>query len=230
MYYYYDPTFILIVIGFVLALASQALVKFSFSKWSGVQSRSGLTGYEVARRILDAGGMPDVPIEPISGSMTDNYNSEENVLYLSETVYNVDSVAAVGVAAHECGHALQEKEGYFPLRFRSKLVPVASIGSQAAIPLFVLGMFLSFEPLQTIGIYCFVFAVLFYLVTLPVEFNASKRAVAILGNGIIPDDELKGVKSVLTAAAMTYVASALEAVLQLARLIILSKSNSRRRD
>jgi len=226
--YYYDPTYILIVIGFVIALAAQGIVKSAFAKWSDVRSRTGMTGREVARRILDAGGMQDVPIERVAGSMTDHYDPEENVLRLSDTVYNVDSVAAIGVAAHECGHALQDKEAYFPLRFRSTLVPVANIGSQATIPLFIAGMFFSFEPLQKIGIYCFFFAVLFYMVTLPVEFNASRRAIAILGDGVIPEDELKGVRHVLTAAAMTYVASALQAVLQLARLILLSRSNRRR--
>ncbi|MBQ8095303.1 MAG: zinc metallopeptidase [Clostridia bacterium] len=225
---YYDSTYILVLIGFLLAMAAQGLVSGSFNKWSDVISSTGLTGRETARRILDAGGMHDVPVEHISGSMTDNYDPENNVLYLSDTVYNENTVAAIGVAAHECGHALQDKEAYFPLRLRSNLVPLANIGSQAAVPLFFAGLVLSFEPLQKIGIYCFLFAVLFYLVTLPVEFNASRRAVAILSDGILPDDELSGVKRVLMAAAMTYVASALQSMLQLVRLILLSGSRRRR--
>ena len=226
--FYYDSTYILVLIGFLLAMAAEGAVKHAYYKWSDVSSRTGLTGREIARRILDTGGMQDVPIQMIPGEMTDNYDPAGRVLSLSRDVYGSDSVAAIGIAAHECGHALQDAQDYKPLRIRSNLVPIASIGSQAAIPLFLAGLFFSFRPLQMIGICCFVFAVLFYLVTLPVEFNASGRAVQILSGGIIPEDEMTGVKSVLTAAALTYVASAIQAMLQLVRLILLS--GRRRRD
>lgn len=227
MYYYGDPTYILIIIGFVIALAAQAMVKSAFRKWSDVPSSTGMTGRDIARQILDANGLSDIPIRHIAGDMTDSYDPENNVLNLSDTVYNVSSVAALGVAAHECGHAIQDAKDYFPLRFRSNLVPFANIGSEAAIPLLLLGLFLSFEPLQQIGIYLFLFSVLFYLVTLPVEFNASGRAIEILKSEL-PDEEMQGVRSVLFAAAMTYVASALQAILQMVRLILLSRSDRRR--
>ncbi|MBQ9009608.1 MAG: zinc metallopeptidase [Clostridia bacterium] len=226
--FYYDSTYILVLIGFLLAMAAEGAVRHAYNKWSDVQSRTGLTGRDIARKILDAGGMQDIPIQRIAGELTDNYDASARVLSLSWSVYDSDSVAAIGIAAHECGHALQDAQDYVPLRIRSNLVPVASVGSQAAIPLFLLGLFFSFRPLQIIGIACFVFAVLFYLVTLPVEFNASRRAIEILSGGVIPEDEMTGVKSVLTAAALTYVASALQAMLQLARLLLLS--NRRRRD
>ena len=157
MYYYGDPTYILIIIGFVIALAAQAMVKSAFRKWSDVPSSTGMTGRDIARQILDANGLSDIPIRHIAGDMTDSYDPENNVLNLSDTVYNVSSVAALGVAAHECGHAIQDAKDYFPLRFRSNLVPFANIGSEAAIPLLLLGLFLSFEPLQQIGIYLFLF-------------------------------------------------------------------------
>ncbi|MBR1709861.1 MAG: zinc metallopeptidase [Clostridia bacterium] len=227
MYYYGDPTYILIIIGFVIALAAQAMVKSAFRKWSDVPSSTGMTGRDIARQILDANGLSDIPIQHIAGDMTDSYDPENNVLNLSDTVYNVSSVAALGVAAHECGHAIQDAKDYLPLRFRSNLVPFANIGSEAAFPLLLLGLFLSFEPLQQIGIYLFLFSVLFYLVTLPVEFNASGRAIEILKSEL-PDEEMQGVRSVLFAAAMTYVASALQAILQMVRLILLSRSDRRR--
>ena len=226
--YYYDPTYLLLLPGVILALVAQGLVSAAFSKWSTVRSRTGVTGAQLARRILDMNGCEDVQIQHIPGKLTDNFDPENGVLRLSDEVYGSDSVAALGVAAHEAGHAIQDAQDYAPLRMRSRLVPVANIGSSAAMPLFFIGLFASWEPLMRIGIYCFALAVLFYLVTLPVEFNASGRAVAILDEGGLPQDELAGVKAVLRAAALTYVASALQAVLQLLRLVLLSQSRRRR--
>lgn len=168
-------------------------------------------------------------IEAINGKLTDHYDPENGVLRLSSEVYGSSSIAALGVAAHEAGHAIQDAQDYAPLRIRSTMVPIANIGSGASIPLFMLGLILSWEPLVKIGIFCFALAVLFYVVTLPVEFNASGRAVKVLAAGYLPEDEVRGVKAVLSAAALTYVAAALQAVLQLLRLVLIS-GNSRRRD
>lgn len=228
MYYYYDPTYLLLIPGLLLALYAQFKVTSTFNHWKQVGSRSGLTGAQVARQILDSNGCRDVAIEPVRGSLTDHYDPENNVLRLSSEVYGSRSIAALGVAAHEAGHAIQDAQDYAPLRIRANLVPVANIGSGMAMPLFFLGLIMSWEPLLKVGILCFALSVLFYVVTLPVEFNASNRAVALLGSGYLPDDEVKGVKAVLSAAAMTYVAAALQAVLQLVRLLLLA--GSRRRD
>ena len=228
MFYYWDPTYVLVLLGALLALGAQALVSSAFAKWKSVPSRTGLTGAQIARMILDENGCRNVRIEHVAGSLTDHYDPEDGVLRLSREVYGSYSIAALGVAAHEAGHAIQDAKDYAPMRVRASLVPVANIGSKAAVPLFMLGLFAGFEPLTKIGIFCFLFAVLFYVVTLPVEFNASARAVAVLSNGYLPQDEIKGVKAMLTAAAMTYVAAALQAVLQLIRLLLIA--NSRRRD
>lgn len=228
MFYYYDPTYLLLIPGLLLALYAQFRVTSTFNHWKQVPSRSGLTGAQVARQILDSNGCRDVAVEPVSGSLTNHYDPQNGVLRLSSEVYGSRSIAALGVAAHEAGHAIQDAQDYAPLRIRAHLVPVANIGSNMALPLFMLGLIMSWEPLLKIGIFAFAFAVLFYLVTLPVEFNASNRAVAVLARTYLPDDEVKGVKAVLSAAALTYVAAALQAVLQLARLLLLA--NSRRRD
>lgn len=227
MFYYYDPTYFLLIPGILLALFAQFKVSSAFNHWKTVQSRSGLTGAQIARQILDSNGCRNVSIEPVRGSLTDHYDPENGVLRLSSEVYGSRSIAALGVAAHEAGHAIQDAQDYAPMRIRANLVPFANIGSQAAVPLFMLGLLMSWEPLLKIGIFAFAFAVLFYLVTLPVEFNASNRAVAVLSGGYLADDEVKGVKAVLSAAALTYVASALQAVLQLLRLVMLA---NRRRD
>ena len=228
MFYYYDPTYWLLIPGLLLALYAQFKISSTFARWKKVPSRTGLTGAQVARRILDENGCRDVRIEPVSGSLTDHYDPKDGVLRLSSEVYGSDSVAALGVAAHEAGHAIQDATDYGPMRIRATLVPVANIGSSAAIPLFMLGLIFSWEPLLKIGILCFSLAVLFYVVTLPVEFNASGRAVALLASGYLPEDEVQGVKKVLSAAALTYVAAALQAILQLLRLVLLA--NSRNRD
>ena len=227
MFYYYDPTYLLLIPGLLLALYAQYKVTSTFNRFKQVPSRSGLTGAQVARMILDSNGCRDVEIEPVRGSLTDHYDPENNVLRLSSEVYGSRSIAALGVAAHEAGHAIQDAQSYAPLNIRASLVPVANIGSGLAMPLFMLGLIMSWQPLLKVGILCFAFSVLFYVVTLPVEFNASRRAVTLLASGFLPDDEVKGVKAVLSAAALTYVAAALQALLQLLRLVLLA---NRRRD
>ena len=227
MFYYYDPTYFLLIPGILLALFAQFKVYSAFNHWKQVASRSGMTGAQMARQILDSNGCRDVKIEYVNGSLTDHYDPISGVLRLSSEVYGSRSIAALGVAAHEAGHAIQDAQDYAPMRIRANLVPVANIGSQAAVPLFMLGLIMSWEPLLKIGIFAFAFSVLFYLVTLPVEFNASSRAVAVLSSGYLAEDEVRGVKAVLSAAALTYVASALQAILQLLRLVLLA---NRRRD
>ena len=228
MFYYYDPTYLLLIPGLILALYAQFKVSSTYARFKREPSRSGLTGAQIARQILDTNGCGSVRIERVPGSLTDHYDPENGVLRLSEEVYGSRSIAALGVAAHEAGHAIQDAQDYAPMRIRANLVPVANIGSGMAVPLFMLGLLMSWEPLTKIGILCFALSVLFYVVTLPVEFNASGRAVALLASGYLPEDEVQGVKKVLSAAALTYVAAALQAILQLLRLVLLA--NSRRRD
>lgn len=224
-YYGYglDPTYILVIIGVVLCMLASAKVQTTFKKYAKMRAVSGLTGAEAAERILRANGIMDVQIEHISGSLSDHYDPGRKVLRLSDDVYSSNSIAAVGVAAHECGHALQHHYGYAPLALRSILVPIVNIGSKLAFPVIILGIIISsFDVLVPIGILLFGLTVVFSLVTLPVEFNASRRAVAVLEQqGILYDTELTGAKKVLTAAAMTYVASAVSAILQLLRIWLL---------
>lgn len=221
--YYFDPTYLLIIIGMVISLWASARVKTTYSKYSKVRSMSGLTGEEAARRILQTAGLYDVRIEHISGNLTDHYDPRSRVLRLSDTVYGSASVAAIGVAAHECGHAIQDAQDYAPLRFRNTLVPVANFGTQAAWPIILVGLlFGSSQFLLNLGILLFSLGVLFQLVTLPVEFNASGRALQILGDsGMLYGEEIQKTKKVLSAAAMTYVAAAAASILSLLRLIIL---------
>ena len=220
-----DPTYLLVAIGAVICLIASARVKTTYNKYSQYRSASGMTGAEVARRILNSAGIYDVTIQHVSGSLTDNYNPSRKTLNLSDDVYNSTSVAAVGVAAHECGHAIQHQKGYVPLSVRAALVPVANIGSNLAWPLIIIGLCFSRNTgsvLIELGILCFSLAVLFQIVTLPVEFNASARALRILGEqGILSESELPYTKKVLKAAALTYVASAAAAILQLLRLVLL---------
>ena len=230
-YYYYDPTYSLVLIGLLLCLAASARVRSTYAKYGRVRSRSGLTGREAAERILRSAGIYDVRIEHVSGNLTDHYNPGKKTLGLSDTVYNSTSVAAIGVAAHECGHAIQHSRGYAPLKIRSAIVPVANFGSAIAWPLILLGLLFNSRSsylLIQIGILAFSFAVLFQLVTLPVEFNASRRAVQILGeSGMLLPDELSMTKKVLRAAALTYVAGAASAILQLLRIILLTGGRRR---
>ena len=226
--YYFDPTYFLLIIGMLLSMAASARVKSTFAIYSRVRSASGLTGAEAARRILRMAGITDVTVVPISGSLTDHYDPRNKQLALSQDVYDRTSVAAIGVAAHECGHAIQDAQNYVPLNLRSAIVPVANIGSTLSWPLFLAGLILSIRPLLTLGILLFSFAVLFQLVTLPVEFNASARALKMLeSSGMLGTDEVKSAKKVLTAAALTYVAALASSILQLLRLIILAGGRDR---
>lgn len=224
-YYYYgfDPLYFLILISVVIAMVAQYKVKSTYSKYSRVRSDLGLTGAQAAQKILNMNGIYDVSIQHIAGDLTDNYNPRNKVLSLSDAVYNSTSIAAIGVAAHECGHAIQHYVGYAPLLIRNTIAPVVNIASSLSWIFIAAGLFFGMSPtLIDVGIIMFSLAVLFELITLPVEFNASGRALTILSDsGMLYPDETAGAKKVLSAAAMTYVASALTAVLQLLRLIML---------
>jgi len=230
-YYGFDWTIILVLIGALISLWAQGRVTSTFAKFSKVRSRTGMTGADVAMRLLRSQGIYDVSVRPVSGNLTDHYDPRSKVVNLSESVYNATSIAAIGVAAHECGHAMQHNEGYAPLNFRSALVPVVNFGSKLSWPLILIGVLLggAGSTLCQIGILMFTLVVLFQLVTLPVEFNASNRAVRLLDSqGILIGEEVQGTKKVLGAAALTYVAAAASTILQLLRLIILY--GGRRRD
>ncbi len=225
-YYYYpmfDPTYILVLIGVIISLWASAKVKTTYAKYSCVRSMSGMTGAQAAERILHSAGIYDVRIEHVAGNLTDHYDPRSRVLRLSDAVYGSASVAAIGVAAHECGHAVQDQKDYAPLRIRNSLVPVANFGTMAAWPIIIIGLiFGSSSFLINLGILLFSLGVLFQLVTLPVEFDASNRAVQMLGNqGILYGDEVVQTRKVLNAAAMTYVAAAAASILSLLRLLIL---------
>ena len=227
-YRYIDWTYLLVVAGLILSMMASAHVKSTFNKYSRVRSMCGLTGAMAARKVLELSGIYDVKIEHISGNLTDHYDPRTKTLRLSDSTYSSNSVAAVCVAAHESGHAVQHQKSYGPLVLRSTLVPAANFGSTLAWPVFVAGLIFSMKPLLTAGIVLFSLAVLFQLVTLPVEFNASTRALKILENGhVLGDTELAAGKKVLTAAALTYVASLASSILQLLRLIILAGGRDR---
>ncbi len=228
---FYDPTYILVLIGAILSMCASARVNSTYRRYSQVRSHSGLTGAEAAQRILRGAGIYDVQIEYIHGNLTDHYDPREKVLRLSDGVYGSTSVAAIGIAAHECGHAIQDDRSYVPLRIRNTFVPVANFGTKAALPIILVGIiFGSSYLLIEIGLLCFFFGVVFQLITLPVEFNASKRAVRILGEtGILSEEELTGTKKVLSAAAMTYVAAAAASILSMFRLLILFGGGRKRR-
>ncbi len=227
---YWDPTYFLVIIGMLLCLGASALVNSTMKKYSKVPGSTGITGSEAARRILDREGLYNVQIECLQKSEGDHYDPRTNTVRLSYQNYNTASVTAVSVAAHECGHAIQHAQGYAPLSLRSALVPVVNIGSTLGIPLILLGVLLSWnQTLIQIGIWAFALAVIFQLVTLPVEFNASRRAVAKVEQyGLLNSIENAGCRKVLTAAAMTYVAAAASSALQLLRLVLLFGGNRRR--
>lgn len=233
-YYYwgFDPTYLLVLIGAIICMLASFFVNRTFNKYSQYRSMSGMTGAQAAERILHAAGIYDVSIQHISGNLTDHYHPGKKTLSLSDSVYSSTSVAAIGVAAHEVGHAIQHQQGYLPLRLRTAIVPVANFGSTISWPLILIGLLFSRNTgsfLINLGILCFSFAVIFQLVTLPVEFNASSRALAMLGSqGILSHDELSDTRKVLSAAALTYVAGAAAALLQLLRLVLLF--GGRRRD
>ncbi len=230
--YYMDPTYILVLIGAILSIYASARVKNTFNRYSRERSTAGMTGADTALTILRNNGIYDVSVEHINGDLTDHYDPKTKTVRLSDSVYNSTSVAAIGVAAHECGHVLQHHENYLPLRIRTALVPAANFGSKAGIPIILVGLLLgSNYYLIQIGIWIFALGVLFQLVTLPVEFNASARALRCIEDyGIVTSDERKKSAKVLKAAALTYVAAAAAAILQLLRLIILFGDNNRRKD
>lgn len=221
-YYYYDWTYFLVLIGAVISMIASAKVKSTYAKYGKVGSHGGMTATEAARTILDNAGLRHVRIERISGDLTDHYSPNEMVLRLSDTTINSTSIAAIGVAAHECGHAIQHSEHYAPLTIRNTIVPVVNLGSRLSWPMILLGLLFSISGLLDLGILFFSFSLLFQIITLPVEFNASSRALRILDqSNMLYDEELKGARKVLSAAAMTYVAAAIASLLSLLRLIIL---------
>lgn len=234
MYYpmfYFDPTYMLVIVGVIVCLLASAKMRSTFQKYARVRSHSGMTGREAAEEVLRRAGIYDVRVERVAGNLTDHYDPRTKVLRLSDATYGSNSIAAVGVAAHECGHAIQHAQGYVPLKIRGSLVPVANLGSTLAWPLILLGLLFTGESsvmFLNLGVLAFSLAVLFQIVTLPVEFNASNRAIRILGSsGIMYPEEVKDTKKVLSAAALTYVAGAAAAILQLLRIVLLT---GRRRD
>jgi len=228
----FDSTYLLILIGAILCMVASGYLKSTYTRYSQIRSTSGLTGKEVAEQILYSQGIFDVTVEHVSGNLTDHYDPRQKKVCLSDATYASTSVAAIGVAAHECGHACQHHSGYVPLNWRSALVPVANLGSTIAWPLILVGLIFnnsSSTVFLHIGIIAFSFAVLFQVITLPVEFNASNRAIKILStSGILNPQELPLSRKVLTAAALTYVAGTAASILQLLRIILLS--NGRRRN
>ena len=226
-WYFFDPTMLIVLPALFFTIWAQIKVNSSFKKYSKVSVRNGLTGARAARKILDANGLWHVKIERVRGSMTDHFDPRTNTVRLSETVHDVSSVAAIGVAAHEVGHAIQHAKQYFPIKVRMSVIPMTRVGSMLSMPIFLLGLLLANEMLLLFGIVLFSFVTLFQLVTLPVEFNASKRALATLsGDKMLGDEELRGAREVLSAAAMTYVAALASSLLSLLRLIVLA--NNRR--
>ncbi|MGX7132288.1 MULTISPECIES: zinc metallopeptidase [Enterococcus] len=226
---FFDPTFILVIIGLVISMAASAYVNHTFRKFDEVRSRNNVTGTQAAQFILQSQGITDVGVQGISGDLTDNYNSKTKLLSLSQATAQSTSVAAIGVAAHECGHAVQDAKGYFPLRLRAAIVPVANLGSSLALPIILIGVLLRGQFLINLGLIAFSLALLFQLVTLPVEFDASRRALKILGDGgLLTAEEVPMARKVLIAAALTYVAAAISTFLQLLRLVLLFGGNNRR--
>lgn len=227
---YFDSTYLIVLPAIIFALIAQVMVKTTFSKYSSESNQHGYTAKEVARKILDENGLYNVSIEYISGNLTDHYDPSSNVIRLSDSVYNNTSVAAIGVAAHEVGHAIQHAQGYAPIKIRQAIIPITQIGSNLAVPLVLIGMlFSALQWLIPVGIFLYTGVVLFQAVTLPVEFNASGRALKTLDeNVILYKDEVRMAKKVLTAAAMTYVAAMFSSLMSLLRLILLSNRNRRR--
>lgn len=226
---YFDPTYILVLIGALISMVASINVNSTYRRFSTVMSMRGVRAEEAAQRILHDAGIYDVRIEKIRGELTDHYSPSEKVLRLSDAVYGSTSVAAIGVAAHECGHAIQQKVGYVPLSLRSLSVPVANIGSKLSWPLILIGLLIGSTPLAQIGVILFLAVVLFQLITLPVEFNASHRALQVLKqDSMLSMDELSGARKVLTAAALTYVAALFSTILQLLRLVMIVNGGRRR--
>lgn len=222
MFFFYDPTWWLIIVGMILCLAASGNVSATYRKYSKIENARGMTASEVAERILKGAGISDVRIERIEGELTDHYDPKNKVVRLSEGVYYSTSVAAIGVAAHECGHVLQHYNGYLPIRVRNAIVPVVNFGSNLSWPLILLGVLFGLTRLVDVGIILFTLVLLFQIVTLPVEFNASKRAISVIRDtGILYGEEITGAKKVLNAAALTYVAGVIATALQVLRLFLL---------
>ena len=229
MYWFWDSTYILVALGAIICAIASWNVSNTYKKFSKFANGKGLSAEDVAALILHKAGIFDVKIERIRGSLTDHYSPKEKVLRLSDNVYGSTSVAAIGVAAHECGHAIQHKLNYFPLKLRAASVPLANIGSRIYWPVIIIGLILGYMEIAQIGVLLFSFVVLFQLITVPVEFNASKRALTVLNERkLLIGGELKGAEKVLRAAALTYVASLFSSILQLLRLILLTRNNRRR--
>lgn len=228
-FFYYDSYYLVLVLpALIIAMIAQFKVQSTFKKYASFISRRGKTAAELTREILDNNGLFSVKVERVSGSLTDHYDPKANVIRLSDTVHDSTSVASIGVAAHEAGHAVQHATGYAPIRLRNAVLPVANLGSRLAFPVILIGLIMSLEPLVTAGIILFSALVLFQLVTLPVEFNASRRAIVTLkSSNMLDETELSGAKKVLSAAAMTYVAATLVSAMQLLRLVLLSRGRRR---
>ena len=228
-YYGYDPTYILVIIGFLITLIAQIFVNSSYKKYKKVSVKSGLKGFEVARKMLDSNGLTNVKIEEVKGELTDHYDPTSKVVRLSTDIYHGSTIASSSVAAHECGHAIQDKEGYFFLRLRANLVPIVNISSKLGYFAILIGLIFGFLNLAWIGIFLELAILLFQLITLPVEFNASKRANEFLKKeSLIEKTEQEGSKSMLNAAAMTYVASVISTILEIFRLILIVASRDDR--
>ena len=220
--YYYDPTYILIIIGALISGLAALNVKATYRKYDKIRSARNITSNQVAEQILHSAGIYDVTIARVRGNLTDHYSPNEKVLRLSDSVYGQTSIAAIGVAAHECGHAIQHQENYAPLKLRGASVPLANIGSWISWPVIIIGLIIGNTPLAQVGVLLFTFVVLFQLITLPVEFDASKRALRILETShILEGEEHKGATKVLKAAALTYVAALFTTILQLLRLVLI---------
>lgn len=224
--FYWDTTYIILIPAILFSLYAQSKISTTFNRYLRVAAGSGVTGAQAARMILDHNGLFDIPVEIVRGNLTDHYDPSKKVLRLSQDVYYGNSIASVGVAAHECGHAIQHSKGYAPLMIRNSLVPVVNIGSSLSWVFIVLGFFIGMTGLIQVGIFLFSGAVLFQIITLPVEFNASSRAlVQIEDNNILYNEEINGARKVLSAAALTYVAATLVAISQLLRLLVLTRNN-----
>ena len=229
-WFYFDWTILIVLPALIISAWAQIKVSTTFNKYAKLYSKRGMTGADAARRILDSHGLHDVKVEHIRGQLTDHYDPRKNVIRLSDAVYGSVSAAAIGVAAHEAGHAVQHAEGYFPIRVRSAVIPATRFGSMLSIPLFFIGLILASPALLLVGIALYSLVAIFQLVTLPVEFNASARAIRVLrSSGMLSEEELSASKKVLTAAALTYVAALLTSLLTLLRLIVLAGGSNRRR-
>ncbi len=225
-----DATYLILVLPAVLlAFWAQANVKTTFSKYSKIASKRGMTGFDAARHILDSNGLRHVRIAQVAGELTDHFNPKDNTVYLSDSVHSVATSAAVGVAAHEAGHAVQYAVGYSPMKIRSTIIPITNIGSNLAMPLLLLGILLGMESLAYLGVAAFGLSTLFQLVTLPVEFNASSRAMKALEGAGLDSEELRASRKVLTAAALTYVAALAVSLANLIRILLIAKGSNRRR-